>query len=167
MAELSAPPSPPPFPVLPITPLNPLLPLGFRAWGPAAPSLVPTWCALTHIPSLFFPPAPPLPFSILPECSICPLCVSSRLGPASSSTSCAPLCPLASGSWFPLSIALSTFPTCQLLPSTLPHPSPPSPSSLFLSPTGRPRRCRDVHHRSPWPPCKWFLPFWREGWVSS
>lgn len=137
MAELSAPPSPPPFlPVLPITPLNPLLPLGFRAWGPTAPSLVPTWCALTHIPSLFFPPAPPLPFSILPECSICPLCVSSRLGPASSSTSSAPLC--SSGLWLlvppePRPLHLPHLPAA-------PFYSSPPVSPLPLLPLSRPHR---------------------------
>ena len=173
MAELSLPPSlSPPTPctsVFPITTRHPLLPTS-RPGGPPPSFSGPQSCALTHISSLHsscFPTALLDPSGMFHASSF-------HLLSCESFIFLHILCLLVLRSLgLGVPPSLSAFPTCHLLLSVLPlsvlplsRPLP-LPSCLFLSHTGRPRRCRQVHHWSPRPPCKWFLPFFgMDGWVS-
>lgn len=140
-------------------------PGAWTAMAEPAPSLCPS------CPPLSVPPSVPTP---------CPHRFPSLLLPAarpghSTHLLCAPQfsCPLRSGLPHPRHSLSSTLrpplacgvglpprPTCQHLPfvsfahSSLPLPMLPLSSSF---PTGCPWRRWDVHHRSPWPPCKSLL----------
>lgn len=149
---------------------------------PALPSCPPLRCILfSHSGPGLLPPSFLVPTSYVLATSLLALSLlPARCSPQTFLDASFILCLLSPDLPLPVHpLALCPPPRLALHPGMLllPHlPAPPSDSSLptplpscpcpwlplplcLLSSLGSPRRCRDVHHRAPRPPCEWSLPF--------